>query len=153
MRKKPHKKIKVFIDGEVLVLSHFSGIGHYTAALLQAVDELLYEEEYSHYLIEIGVPWRMRHNLGRFAFQNIAVRKMFTTPRISNALKRRWFQPPLDIFYGKKVYIYPNYSGWPLLFSKSIPIIYDASFILFPEHSDDNNRIFLTHQTQVSANR
>ncbi len=42
------KQIKVFVDAEVLVLSHFSGIGHYTASLLKALDNLLYLDEYSH---------------------------------------------------------------------------------------------------------
>jgi len=147
------RKIKVFVDGEVLVLSHFSGIGHYTAALLKAVDELLFDDKYSHITFEIGVPWRMIHNIGRFNFQNMAIRRMYTTPRVSNGLKKRGIQPPLDIFYGRRVYVFPNYSSWPLLYSKGVPIIYDASFILFPEHSDDENRIFLTSQTQKSADR
>lgn len=151
--RKKKKSLKVFVDGEVLVLSHFSGIGHYTAALLQAVDELLFEEEFSDIRIEVGVPWRMIDNVHRFDFQNISIRKMPTTPRISNGLKRKGLIPFIDLLFGKKVYVFPNYSGWPTLFSKSVPVIYDSSFILFPEHSDDHNREFLTKQTKISAYR
>lgn len=150
---KAKKKIRIFVDGEVLVLSHFSGIGHFTAALLKAVDELLFEEEFSHISLEIGVPWRMRRKIGRFDFQNFSIRKMVTSPRISNGLKKKHRLPPIDLLFGNKTYIFPNYSSWPTLFSKSIPIIYDASFILFPEHSDDENCKFLTTQTQLSADR
>ncbi len=153
MPKKAKKKIRIFVDGEVLVLSHFSGIGHYTAALLKAVDELLFEEEFSHISLEIGVPWRMRRTIGKFGYQNFAIRKMITSPRISNGLKKKHRLPPIDLLFGKKTYVFPNYSSWPTLNSKSIPIIYDASFILYPEHSDDENCKFLTTQTQLSADR
>jgi len=153
MPKKSKKKLRVFIDGTVLVIPHFSGIGHYVAALLKEVDSLLFEEEFAHISIEIGVPFRLRHNIGRFGFENFAIRKMYVTDRITNGLKKRNLTPPLDLFYGRKLYLFPNYSGWRLLFSKSIPFIYDASFILFPHFSDDNNRIFLTLQTQLSADR
>jgi len=153
MPRNTKKKIRIFIDGEVLVLSHFSGIGHYTAALLKAVDDLLFEEDFSHISLEIGVPWRMRRNIGRFGYQNFSIRKMITSPRISNGLKKKRRLPPIDLLFGKKTYVFPNYSSWPTLFSKSIPIIYDASFILYPEHSDDENCKFLTTQTQLSADR
>lgn len=153
MPKKSKKKLRVFVDGYVLVIPHFSGIGHYVAALLKEVDGLLYEEEFSHISIEIGVPYRLRHNIGRFEFENFAIRKMYIGDRIANGLKKRNITPPLDIFFGKKLYVFPNYSSWRLLFSKSVPFIYDVSFILFPQFSDDNNRIFLTHQVQLSADR
>lgn len=153
MIKKSKRKLKVFVEGTVLVIPHFSGIGHYVAALLKEVDSLLYEEEFSHISFEIGVPYRLRHNIGRFGFENFAIRKMYVTDRIANALKKRDITFPLDLFYGKKLYLFPYYSGWRLMFSKSIPFIYDVSFILYPQFSDDDHRIFLTHQTQLSADR
>jgi hypothetical protein len=70
------KKTKIFVDGEVLVLRHFSGIGHYTAELLKAVDELLYQDEYSDISVEIGVPHKDKHRLARFNFENLAIRGM-----------------------------------------------------------------------------
>ncbi len=146
-------QIKVFIEGEVLVLDHFSGIGHYTAALLKEVDELLETDEYSHLQIEIGLPRMLAKRIKRFGYKNFKYRNMWVSPRISNTLKRYNLAPPLDMIYGKKVYVFPHFSSWPTKSSPQIPIIYDLSFEHFPEYSSDENRRFLSAQTKLSAKR
>lgn len=151
MKKK--KIVKVFIDGEVLVLDHFSGIGHYTAALLKAVDELLYEDEFSHFTIEIGLPIKLKHHITRFGYENFRFRSMSISPHISNGLKGRNKLPPIDLIYGKRVYVFPNYSSWPTLFSPIVPIIYDLSFIHYPQFTHEKGLDFLVAQTALSVRR
>ncbi len=147
------KKIKVFVDGEVLVLDHFSGIGHYTASLLQEVDKLLEDKEYSNIKIEIGLPWRLSKRIEKFGYKNFKIRRMPISPRISNGLKRRGLIPPIDLFFGRKTYVFTHFSSWPTLFSPQIPIIYDLSFIHFPQFSAERNQEFLTDQTEISIKR
>lgn len=147
------KKIKVFIDADVITLEHFSGIGHYTASLLKAVDALLNRDEYSHFSITLGVPVKRRHKLGRYGFDNFAVRRMPVTQRLANGLKDRGMLPPIDLIYGKQVYVFPNYSSWPTLFSPVIPVVYDLSFVKYPQYGDSRNMEFLVEQVQKSVER
>lgn len=146
-------KVKVFVDADVICLDHFSGIGHYTAALLKEVDEMLDSDEFKHIQITLGVPWRHKHRLARFGFKNFAVRRMPVTHRVSNKLKDLRLLPPIDLLFGKQVYVFPHFSSWPTMSSPSIPIIYDLSFVLHPEFSADKNRIFLTKQAQLAVER
>lgn len=147
------KKLKIFVDAEVLTLSHFSGIGHYTASLLKAVDDLLTQEEFSHIKVTLGVPFNRAHKLARFEFQNFGVKRIPLTPHYANGLKQRGLLPPIDLLFGKQVYLFPNYSSWPTLISKSVPIVYDLSFIKFPHFGDTKNMDFLVDQVGKSINR
>lgn len=147
------KNIRVFVDGEVLVLDHFSGIGHYTAALLKEVDHLISRPEYSHVKIEVGLPSSLAKNIHRFGYKNFTYRKMRTTPGIVNGLKRHGLIPPIDLFFGKRVYVFPHFSSWPTLYSPQIPIIYDLSFVHFPQYAAKKNQTFLVSQTKKSVGR
>jgi len=147
------QKVEAFVDGEVLVLDHFSGIGHYTAALLSAVDELLGTEEYAHFDITIGLPRKLQDRIQRFGYKNFKYKTMPFSPRITNGLKRRGLIPPIDLLFGKKTYVFPHFTTWPTLSSPQIPIIYDLSFVHFPQHSAEKNQQFLESQTEISAKR
>ncbi|MEI8187476.1 MAG: glycosyltransferase family 1 protein [Candidatus Saccharibacteria bacterium] len=148
-----NKRVKIFIDGDVLVHEHFSGIGHYTADLLKALDKLLYKDEYSHVSVEIGVPYRNKHKLTKYGFENFGVRGIPLPSRMINGLKQRRRLPPIDLLFGKKVYVFPNYSSWPTIRKLSIPVIYDLSFIKYPEFVEPQNRKFLVDQVGLSVAR
>lgn len=148
-----NKSIKVFVEGEVLVLDHFSGIGHYTASLLKEVDNLLSTDEFSHISVEIGLPKKLKERVHRFGYKNFTYRNIHLSPRIINGLKRRRLLPPIDLFYGKKTYVFTHFTTWPTFRSPQIPIIYDLSFIHFPQHSAEKNQVFLEHQTLVAVKR
>ncbi len=148
------KKVRIFIDGEVLVIKHFSGIGHYTAALLKAVDDLLFADEYSHIQVEIGAPRHEMHRLTRYGFENFKVKPMPFPPHVANGLKKRHRLPPIDLLYGtNKVYLFPNYSIWPTILAPVVPIIYDLSFILHAEFVEPRNQEFLVDQVGRSAKK
>lgn len=153
MPKTTKQKIKVFVDAEVICLDHFSGIGHYTAALLKQVDKQLDKKEFGHITVTLGVPRRMRNRIDRFGFKNFRVRSMPTSMRVANGLKTRGLLPPIDLLFGNQTYVFPNYSSWPVMRSPCIPIIYDLSFVLHPEFAEDQNRRFLVKQAQLSAER
>lgn len=145
------KKIKVFVDAEVLVNSHFSGIGHYTLELLRALDRRLDTDNSIE--IYLGVFYKRINHLKSFGFNNVRFKRTLLPLRITNGLKKRNSQPYYDLFFGKKIYIFPNYTSWPLLYSKSISIVYDLSFEYFPQYVEPKNQKFLSEQVKKSVER
>lgn len=147
------RRVRLFVDGEALVHSHFSGIGHYTANLLRAIDELLYNDAYAHFSVSVGVPSKQRHKLAIYGFENIAFKSIPLPGWVINGLKQRHRLPPIELLFGNQVYLFPNYSTWPTMLGKSIPIIYDLSFVNHAEFVEPRNQAFLVDQVQLSAKR
>lgn len=147
----PKRRIKVFVDAEVLVAPHFSGIGHYTLGLLRALDQLI--ENRDDITVELGVWFRQAEKLRSYNFRNFKIRRSLIPLRISNGLKTHNLQPPYDLFFGKRIYFFPNYSSWPTWFSPSITVVYDLSFEYFPQYVEPRNRAFLSTQVKQSVAR
>ncbi|QQS20179.1 glycosyltransferase family 4 protein [Candidatus Saccharibacteria bacterium] len=145
------KKKRVYIDGEVLVMPHFSGIGHYCLELFRALDAQL--TDYPNLDVRMFVHFPHIDKARSYDFKNIKLIKSPFSLRISNGLKIRGKQPPLDLIFGPELYVFPNYSSWPLLFSKSVPFIYDLSFEKYPEFAEPRNQAFLSDQVKKSAKR
>lgn len=153
MSKLPKKPINVFVDAEVICLDHFSGIGHYTANLLRQVDKVVSKNKYRHINITLGAPSRMADRIDQYGFKNFKVQKMQTSPRLSNVLKKKRLAPPIDLLYGKNIYVFPNFTAWPTVKSPTVPIIYDLSFVLHPEYAEKRNREFLTQLAKQAATK
>lgn len=145
------KKVKVFVDAEVLVSAHFSGIGYYTLELLKAIDEEL--DTRNDIEIILGVFYRKVHLVKAFGFKNFRIVKTPFPLRVSNGLKIKGRQPYYDLFFGKQIYWFPNYTSWPLLFSKSVTTVYDLSFEYYPQFVEPRNQKFLSDQVKKSAER
>ncbi|PKL31192.1 glycosyltransferase family 1 protein [Candidatus Saccharibacteria bacterium HGW-Saccharibacteria-1] len=146
-----HKNTKVFIDGEVLMAPHFSGIGHYTLELLKAVDLQIKNDKSLD--VSLIVSWRNIKKAQDLGFNNIKLVRSPFSQKISNKLKTFNIQPPLDLFFGRGIYIFPNFSSCPLISSKSIPFIYDTSYNKYPEYTEPKNRKFLNTQVTKSIKR
>ncbi|MEO6760873.1 MAG: glycosyltransferase family 1 protein [Candidatus Saccharimonadales bacterium] len=144
-------KLKLFVDADVLVTPHFSGIGHYTLELLRALDQLL--ENRNDVTVELGVWFKDVRKLRSYGFRNFKIRRSLIPLRASNWLKNHNLQMPYDLLFGKRVYLFPNYSSWPTWFSKSITVIYDLSFEYFPQYVEPHNQAFLSSQVKKSAAR
>jgi glycosyltransferase involved in cell wall biosynthesis len=145
------KCIRIVVDGEVLVTPHFSGIGHYTLELLRAIDELL--DENPHVSVNIFVYFKRLSQARAYKFRNIRLIPSPFSLRISNALKIRGKQPALDLFFGKGIYLFPNFTSWPLLRSQSVPVIYDLSYEKYPQFAEPRNQAFLSTQVKLAAKR
>jgi len=143
------KKIKIFVDAEVLTVPHFSGIGHYTLEMLQALDNIL--DSRPDVQVTLGVYFRRMQKIKSYGFRNFKFRRSPFPLRISNALKIRELQPFYDLFFGKHIYLFPNYTAWPLLFSKSISIIYDLSFEYYPQYAEPRNQKFLSDNVKKTV--
>src|SRR6478609_2287364 len=147
----PKRRLKVFVDAEVLVVPHFSGIGHYTLELLRALDALL--EARDDVTVEVSAFVKQRKKLRGYGFRNLKIRTSFIPVQVSQRLKMRNLQFPLDLLFGKRVYFFPNFTSWPTLFSKSVSVVYDLSFEFFPQFAEPANRAFLSSQVHKTAAR
>jgi glycosyltransferase involved in cell wall biosynthesis len=145
------RKISVCVDAENLILDHFSGIGHYTAELLLALDDLVGKE--NGIKVSLAAYYKKLHRLGRFGFKNFRFLRYPFPTGLSNRLKVKGRHPAVELFYGKRVFLYPNYSSWHMLSSPSIPFIYDLSYILHSEFVSGPNQKFLAQQVPLSIKR
>lgn len=59
----------------------------------------------------------------------------------------------MDLIFGRRIFLYPNYSSWPALFSKSISFIYDLSFVKYADFVEPRNQKFLVEQVKKSVSR
>jgi glycosyltransferase involved in cell wall biosynthesis len=141
----------VFVDAEVLVAPHFSGIGHYTLELLRAFDKLI--DNRDDIAVELGVFFKQARKFKSYGFRNFRIRRSVFPLRITNALKTHGLQPPYDIFFGKRIYLFPNFTSWPTWFSKSVSVVYDLSFEYFPQYVEPHNQEFLSSQVKKSIER
>jgi glycosyltransferase involved in cell wall biosynthesis len=135
---------KIIIDGNVLVEDHFSGIGQYSANLINSFDQLLSENKYKKdFSIKLFVCFDKKNEIKKYQFKNIKVVYLPIKLRYYNALFHRNLLPPLDLLLGRGTYIFPKFISTKLFSSPSIPIIYDLTFKIVPQYGEPNNVNYL----------
>lgn len=147
---------KIHIDGLGLVENHFSGVGQYILGILQGIDELLEEAKYAgrpYPKVTVFIPFGTRSKFLKYGFKHIRYRRMPLNFRWMSALWHRGWLPPIDLWCGRGTYIFPRFVGMPLLFSKSALVIFDLSFELHREYSDEGNALFLSKFVRKSIKR
>jgi glycosyltransferase involved in cell wall biosynthesis len=147
------KRIKLFIEASAITEQKISGIGHNIVATLNALidDGRLFN---THKIILL-VPRGAKKTIDRWSFPSnkIEVKQIKLEKHLFHVLLKYGFLPPMDIFYGKGVYIFPNYKNWPLLFSKSLTYIYDVAYIIYPETIQPKNLKMLRRNVPKWINR
>lgn len=142
---------KLIIDAYPLVDEHFSGVGHSLLGLLRGLDGRV--DNSKSLSVVLFCPTDKLEALKAFGFKNFSYKGLpyssgqITDMRIRNRLL------PLDLKLGKGFYFFPNFFSWPLLFSKSVTLIHDMSFELFPEFVDPPNQRLLSSQALKSVKR
>lgn len=147
---------KIYIDGLGLVENHFSGIGQYILGILQGMDQLIDDAKYAgkpHPEVTVFIPFGTRTKFLSFGFKHIGYKRLPTNFRWTAALWHRGWMYPVDVWCGRGTYIFPRFVGMPLLFSKSALVIYDLSFELYRQFSDEGNARFLSKQVRRSVRR
>ncbi len=145
------KKKNLLIDAQSLAEERMSGIGHLllelTKALATSPD---IEARYNIFLVlPLGKRKKVReHNIPGCKFKTI-----FLPARVIRVLNRLKIMPPVDILTGTGIYLFPNYRNFPVLFSKSLTYIHDASFLLYPETVEPKNLKYLQSNVKTWASR
>lgn len=146
----------IYIEGLGLVDGHFSGIGQYILGILKGLDALADEAKYNSLPfpdIIVIIPRDKVNRFKSFGFRHIRYRIFPLSFRNMSALWHRGKMLPLDIFYGKGVYIFPRFVSMPLLFNKSVLVIYDLSYELYKQYSDEGNANFLSKGVKHSIDK
>jgi glycosyltransferase involved in cell wall biosynthesis len=141
------KKLPIIFDGLGLVEGHFSGVGQYILGLLQGLDEIIENaknKQESFHRVKVIVPY---NTIGRFKSFNFKHIEYIVAPISFRLMGAMWLKnrlPPIDLLFGKGFYIFPRFVSMPLFFSKSAIVIYDISFELYKQFSDERNAQFLS---------
>ncbi len=144
---------KIYIDGLGLVEGHFSGIGQYILGILRGMDEIIEENLYSGKPAPEVVVVLPRDTVDRFRSFNFKHIRYKTLPLPFRYVATLWHRGkmfPIDLWCGPGVYIFPRFVSMPLLFSPSALVIYDISFELFRQYSDEKNAAFLSNGVKRS---
>ncbi|HUD10506.1 MAG TPA: glycosyltransferase family 1 protein [Candidatus Saccharimonadales bacterium] len=148
------KQKTIFIDGLGLVEGHFSGVGHYILGILRGIDEILEDNKYAGVntpAVVVIIPYDSVAKFKLFNFKHIAFKKFPLSFRVMSGLWYRGKLPPIDLWCGRGTYIFPRFVNMPLAFSESALVIFDLSFELYRQYSDEGNAQFLSKRVRQSV--
>src|SRR5690554_1476996 len=133
MSKIPH----IQVDAFALVDDHFSGIGHYTAGIVSAFDEMAAEGKLTYSLI-CPPGWANRvHNFDLHHYKQI-IKNPLPNKVIRGFMKYHW-PFPCDLFLGRGHYYFPSFLAWPRWFTRGSVVIHDVTFLATPETVHEGN--------------
>lgn len=133
--------MKLFVEAHT-ILKNKSGVGWFTHGLVQGMQKELKPKDSIHLLTHPAEPIDIADLLEN--------KQTFDQPidwmpgRLYHSLKFRNLMPPVDLFYGKGVYIFPNFIRWPLVKSPSVIVVHDLSMFDVPDYSSPKNLEFMT---------
>lgn len=150
------KRQNIFIDGLGLVEGHFSGIGQYILGIIRGLDEIIDATSYEGKetpIIRVVIPYDSVEKFKSYKFKHIGYKKFPLSFRVMSGLWYRGKLPPLDLWCGRGRYIFPRFVSMPLLFSKATLVIFDLSYELHRQYSDEKNAAFLSKGVKRSVSR
>lgn len=134
--------MQIFIEADSVAMDKMSGIGHTTLEILNALDKKIDSLNVKVYAI---VPFgKKRVVANRYGWKNIHIKQLPPGYKYVNyALTRTSIPVPVDLYFGRGKYIFPNYKTWYTPFSQSYTFIDDIAFKLFPETTQSQNLKYL----------
>jgi len=144
---------KVYIEGLALVETHFSGIGQYVLGILKGLDDLIGLEQSNNKktpIIKVVIPYDKVKKFKSFGFRHIGYKTMPLSLRYFAGLDHRGKLFPIDLWCGRGYYVFTRFAAMPLAFSKYTAVIYDLSFELYSQFSDESNAKFLSPRTKAT---
>ena len=137
---------KLYIEAGSLAEERISGVGHTALNIIKA---LVNNNNFSRqYKVILLVPFNKVRYIDDELRSMVHIRRVFVPGKIMNILVRLDAVPYMDIFFGKGIYLFPNFKNWPLKFSPSITYIHDIYFKIKPEHIEPRNFTFLNNNIE-----
>jgi glycosyltransferase involved in cell wall biosynthesis len=134
---------KLVIEASAIADKQPSGVGY---SIINFIDALSSNASIANvYDIHIIVPSRrLQFAKDNISTENITIRHNYLQNRIVNLLNYLGLLPHMDKIYGQGLYLFPNYKNWPLTKkSKSMTIIHDLAFLLYPDTVEPKNQAML----------
>jgi len=141
----------VYIEGLGLVESHFSGVGQYILGIIRGIDDVMEIKKIAGEKVpnvRVIIPYDSVKKFKKYGFKHIGYKTFPLSFRYMSALNHRGKLPPIDLWCGAGFYIFTRFAAMPLAFSKYAVIVYDISFELFSQFSDEANARFLSPRTK-----
>ncbi len=131
----------VFVDAMALTQQNMSGVGHNALEIVRALDRMSVTNNFElRLIVTLGKKRALtRHNLNA----RIKIKQLLLPARIIEVLLRTRLLPPIDLFLGRGLYIFPNYKKMPLARSQSYLYIHDIVFARHPEYVQPKNLRYL----------
>lgn len=135
------RKTRLFVEAGSLAEPRASGVGHAARSIIEALlKNKTFSEQYEIILI---VAYNKTQYIDEALRARAKVAKLYVPGKIMNGLTRFNLMPPMDIVFGKGVYLFPNFKNWPLARSPSLTYIHDVYFRVEPRHIQPRNLSFL----------
>jgi alpha-1,3-rhamnosyl/mannosyltransferase len=139
----PAAKRRFIIDASPLASERSSGVGHSVYGFINALSR---DSEFTaRYQIHLVAPYRGMMFVRAHNFPGVIYRPILLPARVWNRLPGTPLMLPMDLFLGDGTYFLTNFRSWPLLRSKSMVLIHDIAFRLFPDSLTPRHRSFLEH--------
>lgn len=135
------KKRNLYVDALPLSTERISGVGHSLHGLISVLSSN--ETILNNYNVKLLTTRSGYKHLSSWGFKNVGYVKMPIPNRVANRIPTLPLVPPLDIFLGKGVYLFPNFRSWPLVWSFSITWVHDIGFLLHPQYVAPRNQKML----------
>ncbi len=133
----------IYIDAASFAQPRKSGIGYVAEGIAVAIKERITSGKLRGYRLVLVVSLGKAKYLRGIENEYVAIKTMPLPYRVIQLLNKLNLLPPVDIFLGKGIYIFPNYRNWKLLFSKSLTYIHDLTYLHFPEYTEPKNLVYL----------
>jgi len=144
---------KVYIEGLALFESHFSGVGQYIFGIVKGLDDILGDNIINGIKtpkVKIIIPIDCKHKFKELGLKHISYKIFPLKHRYMSGLDHRGKLPFIDLWCGPGFYLFTRFAAMPLLFSKYAVIVYDISFELYKQYSEENNAKFLSPRTKTA---
>lgn len=136
----------LYIDASPLAEDRVTGIPHFTAELVRALDQ--HPDNGKKFQVILVISFDKKKKLARWDYVNVRIKILPLPLRAVNLIWKYNLLPPMDVLLGKGVYLFPNYKNWPLQRSRSLTYIHDLSYIRYPEFTQPKNLEFLQTNMQ-----
>lgn len=132
----------IFIEADSIASNKTSGIGNATSEILRHLDKLAIEKKLK---VTAIVPYGRRNFVSeKYQFNNVHIRSLPPGYKYVNYVLTRTSIPLWpDMFFGRGVYIFPNYKTWSVPFSKAVTFIHDIAHIKYPHTTHPKNLKYL----------
>lgn len=133
--------MNILIEADSIALEKMSGIGHTVIEIISGLSKSIVGTRHK---LTIIVPYGRKSYVQKYGWKNVSIRQLPPGYKYVNYLLTRTSLPiPAELFFGRGVYIFPNYKTWYAPFSRSITFVHDVAFQLFPETVHPKNLVYL----------
>jgi glycosyltransferase involved in cell wall biosynthesis len=142
--------MRIIVEADSIATDRMSGIGHATLEIIRELEKQITSKD----SLVLVVPFGKKSYLDKYYFKKANIRSLLPGYKYINyLLVRTSFPVPVDFFFGKGLYIFPNYKNWFVPRSFSLTFVHDVAYKIFPETIHPKNLVYLNKNMDRWLNR